>query len=401
MLKVKILSSIILTLWVFNIISTQSSSKNNFLKQPIVGAEKIDEYFPLIKNKNIALIVNHTSRIGKTHLVDSLIKLKVPIKKIFAPEHGFRGTMADGESIKDGIDVQTNLPIISLYGNHKKPTVSQLSDIDIVIFDIQDVGCRFYTYLSTLYLAMQSCAENGKTLILLDRPNPNGYFVDGPILEKKFESFVGMLPVPIVHGITFGEMTSMIVGENWLNCNKKLDLVIIKCSQYIHEKSPLYDYPIAPSPNLPTKQSILLYPSLCLFEGTEISVGRGTDKPFMVFGNPLLTKMKYQFTPKSIQNSINPPQKDKLCYGKDLSNMDIKSIISRKKIDLEPFFVAYHSYPNKDSFFLKTNYIDKLYGSDKFRKMILKGSDEKIIRATWENDLKAFLIKRKKYLLYP
>jgi len=388
-------------LWTYSFALTQSLQQNSSLKQPIIGAEKIDEYLPLIKNKNVALVVNHTSKIGITHLVDSLLNLRIKIKKIFAPEHGFRGTVADGETIKDGFDVQSNLPIISLYGNNKKPTESQMSDIDIVIFDIQDVGCRFYTYLSTLFLVMQSCAELEKKLILLDRPNPNGNFVDGPILDKKFESFVGMLPVPIVHGMTLGEMASMIVGENWLNCNKKLDFTIIKCSHYIHEKSPLYNYPIAPSPNLPTKLSILLYPSLCLFEGTEISVGRGTNKPFMIYGNPLLTKMKYTFTPKSIQSSVNPPQKDKLCYGKDLSNMDIKSIISRKKIDLEPFFEAYHSYPNKDSFFLKTNYIDKLYGSDKFRKMILNGSDEKIIRATWENDLKAFLIKRKKYLLYP
>lgn len=388
-------------LWTYSFALTQSLQQNSSLKQPIIGAEKIDEYLPLIKNKNVALVVNHTSKIGITHLVDSLLNLRIKIKKIFAPEHGFRGTVADGETIKDGFDVQSNLPIISLYGNNKKPTESQMSDIDIVIFDIQDVGCRFYTYLSTLFLVMQSCAELEKKLILLDRPNPNGYFVDGPILDKKFESFVGMLPVPIVHGMTLGEMASMIVGENWLNCNKKLDFTIIKCSHYIHEKSPLYNYPIAPSPNLPTKLSILLYPSLCLFEGTEISVGRGTNKPFMIYGNPLLTKMKYTFTPKSIQSSVNPPQKDKLCYGKDLSSLDVKNIISRKKIDLKPIFEAYHSYPKKDSFFLKTNYIDKLYGSDKFRKMILNGADEKMIRATWENDLKTYIFKRKKYLLYP
>lgn len=388
-------------LWTYSFALTQSLQQNSSLKQPIIGAEKIDEYLPLIKNKNVALVVNHTSKIGITHLVDSLLNHRIKIKKIFAPEHGFRGTVADGETIKDGFDVQSNLPIISLYGNNKKPTESQMSDIDIVIFDIQDVGCRFYTYLSTLFLVMQSCAELEKKLILLDRPNPNGYFVDGPILDKKFESFVGMLPVPIVHGMTLGEMASMIVGENWLNCNKKLDFTIIKCSHYIHEKSPLYNYPIAPSPNLPTKLSILLYPSLCLFEGTEISVGRGTNKPFMIYGNPLLTKMKYTFTPKSIQSSVNPPQKDKLCYGKDLSSLDVKNIISRKKIDLKPIFEAYHSYPKKDSFFLKTNYIDKLYGSDKFRKMILNGADEKMIRATWENDLKTYIFKRKKYLLYP
>lgn len=388
-------------LWTYSFALTQSLQQNSSLKQPIIGAEKIDEYLPLIKNKNVALVVNHTSKIGITHLVDSLLNLRIKIKKIFAPEHGFRGTVADGETIKDGFDVQSNLPIISLYGNNKKPTESQMSDIDIVIFDIQDVGCRFYTYLSTLFLVMQSCAELEKKLILLDRPNPNGYFVDGPILDKKFESFVGMLPVPIVHGMTLGEMASMIVGENWLNCNKKLDFTIIKCSHYIHEKSPLYNYPIAPSPNLPTKLSILLYPSLCLFEGTEISVGRGTNKPFMIYGNPLLTKMKYTFTPKSIQSSVNPPQKDKLCYGKDLSSLDVKNIISRKKIDLKPIFEAYHSYPKKDSFFLKTNYIDKLYGSDKFRKMILNGANEKMIRATWENDLKTYIFKRKKYLLYP
>lgn len=400
MMKKKLALSFFI-LWTYSFALTQSLQQNSSLKQPIIGAEKIDEYLPLIKNKNVALVVNHTSKIGITHLVDSLLNLRIKIKKIFAPEHGFRGTVADGETIKDGFDVQSNLPIISLYGNNKKPTESQMSDIDIVIFDIQDVGCRFYTYLSTLFLVMQSCAELEKKLILLDRPNPNGYFVDGPILDKKFESFVGMLPVPIVHGMTLGEMASMIVGENWLNCNKKLDFTIIKCSHYIHEKSPLYNYPIAPSPNLPTKLSILLYPSLCLFEGTEISVGRGTNKPFMIYGNPLLTKMKYTFTPKSIQSSVNPPQKDKLCYGKDLSSLDVKNIISRKKIDLKPIFEAYHSYPKKDSFFLKTNYIDKLYGSDKFRKMILNGADEKMIRATWENDLKTYIFKRKKYLLYP
>ena len=369
--------------------------------QPTIGAAQFNIYLSKLKNKKVALVVNHTSMVGKTHLVDTLLSLGVQIQKIFAPEHGFRGSVADGETINDGIDHKTKLPIISLYGNNKKPTEAQLSDIDVVIFDIQDVGCRFYTYLSTMFLVMDACADQEKTFVLLDRPNPNGHYFDGPILDKKFESFVGMLQIPAVHGLTLGEMAKMIVGENWLQSQKKLDLQVVKCLNYNHEDSPNYDYPIAPSPNLQTKLSLLLYPSLCFFEGTEISIGRGTDKPFMVYGNPLLTKMSYTFTPKSIPSSVNPPQKDKKCFGKDLSNSDIKIIAKEKKMNLSHFFEAYSSYPDKKHFFLSTNYIDKLYGSDNFRKMVIQGKTEKAIRATWEQDLKKYKTIRSKYLIYP
>jgi len=269
-----------------------------FMKPVAPGAHNFDGYLTHINEKRIAIVVNQTSVVGNTHLVDTLLKLNQKVKKIFAPEHGFRGDHGAGESVKSGIDVKTKLPIISLYGSHKKPTKEDLANIDVVVFDIQDVGARFYTYLSTMHYVMEACAENNIKMIVLDRPNPNGFYVDGPILEKAHSSFVGMHPIPIVHGMTLGELALMINGEGWLNNKVKADLTVIKVSNYHHNR--VYQLPVKPSPNLPSQASIYLYPSLCLFEGTNISVGRGTDKPFECFGKPGLKDVNYRFTPKSI-----------------------------------------------------------------------------------------------------
>lgn len=366
-----------------------AQSKNKI----ITGAEQIDKLLLLTKEKRVAVLVNNTSVIGRTHLVDSLLRLKVDIKKIFSPEHGFRGNVADGVEINDSIDTSTKLPIISLYGKNKKPTAAQLEGIDLVIFDIQDVGARFYTYISTLHYLMEACAENGKKIIVLDRPNPNASYVDGPVLDMTMKSFVGMHPIPIVYGLTIGELATMINGEGWLEGGKKCDLQIIALKNYDHRKK--YSLPIKPSPNLPNDHAIALYPSVCLFEGTVMSLGRGTKTPFEILGHPLLKNYIFKFKPETIPGmSKNPPQENKECYGVDLRNEKVKEGLSLKYL-----IKFYHEYPEQEKFF--NNYFNTLAGNKILKEQIKKGMNESDIKATWQKDLKAYKEKRKKYLLYP
>jgi uncharacterized protein YbbC (DUF1343 family) len=382
---------VLLNLWVATACaSTQTDAPKN-LK---TGAEQTNLYVSDLKGKTVALVVNHTSMIGTTHLADSLLSLGIKIKTIFAPEHGFRGTADAGEHVTNGIDKKTGLPIVSLYGTNKKPSVAQLEGIDVVIFDIQDVGARFYTYTSTMHYVMEACAEQSKKLLILDRPNPNGHYVDGQVLNKKFASFVGLNPVPVVHGCSVGELAQMINGEGWLAGNKKCNLQIIKCLGYKH--STAYNPPIATSPNLPNLQSMLLYPSICLFEGTEVSVGRGTDKQFQVIGSPNSKNGSFTFTPEDKPGAKNPPQKGKLCYGEDLSQID-----ARKQAFTLKYIIEYYQKSNdKAKFFSSPSFFDKLAGSDTTRKQIMAGMTETQIRASWKVDLDKYKTIRKKYLLY-
>jgi len=359
----------------------------------ITGAQQLNLLIPMLASQRTGIVVNHTSLIGKTHLADSLKARGVNLVKIFAPEHGFRGTADAGEEIKDGLDTKSGLPVVSLYGNNKKPTPEQLRDLDVIIFDIQDVGIRFYTYISTLHYVMEACAENGKKLIVLDRPNPNGQYVDGPIMEKQHMSFVGMHPIPIVHGLTMGELANMINGEGWLGENKSCNLEVITMKNWKHTDP--FSVPVKPSPNLPNDQAIKLYPSICLFEGTVISLGRGTPMPFQVIGHPDLKNMPFQFTPVSIDGmSKNPPLENKLCYGLDLQHVNVKP-----QIDLSYLISFYRAFPDKDKFF--NSYFEKLAGTSKLREQIRQGLDETQIRESWKEDLEKFVALRKKYLLYP
>jgi len=364
------------------------------------GANNIAKYLPLLKDKKVALVVNQSSMIDDGHLSDTLLNLDVNIVKIFAPEHGFRGVANAGEELKDGIDTKTGLPIISLYGKKEKPSEEDLKDVDVIVFDIQDVGVRFYTYISTMTYMMEAAAENNIQMIVLDRPNPNGHYIDGPMLEAKYKSFVGMLPIPVVYGMTMGELAMMINGENWLNNNVKCDLTVVECTNYTHMSH--YELPIAPSPNLQDFLAISLYPSLCFFEGTTASVGRGTDEPFKQIGHPKLKgKYSYSFTPKPNFGSKNPKHKNEVCYGVDLSNLEVKNFRFRGQIDLKWLVDFYTKLKTKDKFFLDNNWIDKLAGTDTLRKMILNGKSSEEIRESWQKDLNIFNEKRKKYLLYP
>ncbi|MCU0357803.1 MAG: DUF1343 domain-containing protein [Cyclobacteriaceae bacterium] len=359
----------------------------------LTGSEQLDVLLPKLGKQRVGIVVNHTSLVGKTHLADTLLKRGVELKKIFAPEHGFRGTADAGEEIKDGLDTRTGLPVVSLYGNNKKPSPEQLADIDIMVFDIQDVGVRFYTYISTLHYVMEACAENNKQLIVLDRPNPNGDYIDGPVLETKHTSFVGMHPIPIVHGLTVGELALMINGEGWLGTNKTCSIEVIPVKNW--KRSDRYSVPVKPSPNLPNDQAIRLYPSTCLFEGTVLSLGRGTQYPFQVIGHPDLKNMPYQFTPVSIEGmSKNPPLENKLCYGIDLREVPVKP-----QFDLSYLISMYQAFPDKDKFF--NNYFEKLSGTDALRQQIRSSQTEEQIRASWQKDLDVYKEKRKKYLLYP
>ncbi len=372
-------------MWVVMACDAQSS-------KVMVGAEQLDLLLPTLAGKRVALIVNQTSLVKKTHLTDTLKSRDVNIVKVFVPEHGFRGNAADGEPVNDSIDLKTGIALVSLYGKNFKPKPQQLTDVDIPIFDVQDVGARFYTYVSTLTYVMEACAENGKSLIVLDRPNPNGNYVDGPILQPAFKSMIGLHPVPIVHGLTIGEIAGMINGEGWLEGKKKCKLEIVKLKNWKHADE--YSLPVRPSPNLPNDQAIRLYPSICLFEGTVISLGRGTPMPFQVLGNPELKNMSFQFTPVAIKGfSIHPPLENKLCYG-----IDLRSVPVDRKLDLSYLFKFYQAFPDKEKFF--TNYFEKLVGNKELREQIKKGMTEDQIRATWKKGLDSYKEKRKKYLLY-
>ena len=355
----------------------------------VLGAERTDTYLPWLENKKVGIIGNQTSRIAGTHLVDSLLSLGIDIVKVFSPEHGFRGKADAGAKIEDGIDIKTGFPIISLYGNNKKPNHEQLKGIDILVFDIQDVGARFYTYISTLHYVMEAAAENNIPVIVLDRPNPNGHYIDGPILETAFQSFVGMHPIPIVHGMTMGEYAKMINGENWIA--KNCDLTIIEIENYTHRMA--YDLPIKPSPNLPNARAINLYPSLCLFEGTTISIGRGTDFPFQHFGAPYL-EIDYSFTPKSVEGSKFPKHENKTCFGTDLRFQE--NYLTA--INLNWIIETYKQCLEKENFF--NTFFDKLAGTDKLRLQIIEGKTTKEIKATWQKGLEEFKEMREEYLIY-
>ena len=373
---------------------TQTSTENNLIKP---GAERTDEYLKLLNNRRIAVVANQTSMIGNTHLVDSLLKLGVNIIKVFGPEHGFRGNAGAGEKVKDNTDIKTGLPVISLYGKHKKPTPGDLKDVDVVVFDIQDVGVRFYTYISTMTYVMEACAENGTDFIVLDRPNPHGGYIDGPVLEPDYSSFVGMHKVPVVHGMTVGEYARMVNGEGWLNNGVQCNLKVIKVGNYTHNS--YYKLPVPPSPNLPDMNAIELYPSLCFFEGTIISVGRGTGKPFQVIGHPGFTEGDYSFTPVDIPGAaMNPKYEGEKCYGFDLSGF-ADTIVFEKRLDLRWLIKMYDYFKGKDDFF--NSFFDKLAGTANLREQIISGLPEKEIRESWKPGLTGFNKIREKYLLYP
>jgi uncharacterized protein YbbC (DUF1343 family) len=375
------------------ILTSCFSQTSNEIK---TGDERTEEYLPLIKNKNIAIVANHTSLIKNTHLVDSLLNLGINITKVFSPEHGFRGTADAGVSIDDKTDKKTGLPVISLYGKNKKPKKEDLSDIDIVIFDIQEVGARFYTYISTMTYVLEACAENNIPVIILDRPNPNGFYVDGPVLEKKYKSFIGMHLVPVVHGLTTGEYAKMVNEEGWLKDGIKCDLNIIKCLNYDHTK--LYQLPVKPSPNLPSMNSIYLYPSLCFFEGTIISVGRGTNTPFELIGHPDFSDGDSTFYPKSFPGaSLNPPYKNIGCRGYYLK--DFFKEKDMNIIHLNLLIEMYDFFKDKNDFF--NSYFDRLAGTPELREQIIAGKSEEEIRKSWQEDIDRYKKIRKKYLLYP
>ena len=356
------------------------------------GADNSSLYLPLLKGKKVGVVTNQSGILtDKTHLVDFLLSKSIGVKQIFAPEHGFRGTADAGELIKDGKDSKTNLPIISLYGNNKKPKPEQLEGIDVMVFDLQDVGARFYTYISSLHYVMEACAENNIQLIVLDRPNPNGGIIDGPILEKENTSFVGMHKIPVLHGMTIGEYAKMINGEKWLKNEVQCDLKVIPCLNY--DRNMEYNLPVKPSPNLPNAQSINLYASLCFFEGTNVSVGRGTDKQFQIYGSPYLPKSDFSFTPKPNEGAKDPVYNGKVCFGEDLS--EIKKV---NQLELKWLLKAYNETSDKSKFF--NSFFIKLAGTTKLQEQIESGISEKEIRKSWENGLNEFRLMRKKYLIY-
>jgi len=357
------------------------------------GADQLDVVLSKLSGKRVALMVNHTAVIGDTHLADTLKSRGVNLVKIFGPEHGFRGTADAGEAIHDSIDAKTGVLVVSLYGKNYKATPQQLQDVDVVVFDIQDVGVRFFTYISSLHYLMEACAENNKALIILDRPNPNGSYVDGPVRKPEQKSFVGMHEIPIVHGMTIGEYARMINGEGWLKDQKVCSLDVVPLKNWKH--SDPYSLSLRPSPNLPNDHAIGLYPSTCLFEGTALSIGRGTQNPFEVTGHPDLKNQPYEFTPVSIQGmSKEPPLKNKTCYGLDMRNEKI-----RRYINLAPLITMYNAFPDKDKFFIP--YFDKLAGNTVLKDQIRAGMSEKAIRESWKEELDAFKAKRSRYLLYP
>lgn len=370
------------------------------------GAEQTEKYLPYLKGKRVGMVINPTSVIGETFSVDSLRSLGVNIVKLFGPEHGFRGDASAGVSVADNVDAKTGIPVISLYGKHHTPTVEDLKGIDVMIFDIQDVGVRFYTYINTLQRVMEACAENGKEVMILDRPNPNGFYVDGPILDPALKSGIGINPIPIVHGLTVAEYALMLNGEGWLKNKLKCKLNIIKVANYTHAAP--YVLPVKPSPNLNTQQSILLYPTLCLFEGTIISQGRGTTFPFTVLGNPdLKGKYKFFFVPVSIKGmSETPLHQDKPCYGLDLRKYNTNNFRKTGQINLKWLMELYKAYPYKEKFFdsKQSNQIgnfDKLAGTTLLKQQIIEGKSEEEIRQSWEPGLSQYRLMRKKYLLYP
>jgi len=426
LLKLKILLLLIATIFLSNCGSTENGTANKPTDQgtspvqtantvttkvnvqsdkfPIVGAERLDQYLSLLKGKTVGLVVNHTSTIGGAHLVDVLLDENILIKKIFAPEHGFRGKADAGELVADGKDARSGLPLISLYGQNKKPSVEMLSGLDILIFDIQDVGARFYTYISTMHYVMEACAENNKQFIVLDRPNPNGHYVDGPIRDDNHISFVGLDPLPIVHGMTVGELAQMMNGEGWLKNEVQCDLNVIPCLNYTHQTR--YALPIKPSPNLPNMNAIYLYPSLCLFEGTDVSIGRGTNDQFQVIGHPDFGKEDLDFkgtklvtfTPKTNEGSKHPKHEGEACNGIKFEEGFFARSDKTGRLHLEYLVAAYKVFPNKEKFFIP--FFETLAGTDKLRKQIVAGKSASDIRDSWGAELREFKEKRQAYLIY-
>ncbi|MBO9617994.1 MAG: DUF1343 domain-containing protein [Niabella sp.] len=370
------------------------------------GADQTEKYVPYLKGKRVAVMGNPTSVIGKRHLVDSLKSLGINIVKVFGPEHGFRGNASAGAKVKDEVDPATGISIISLYGPKNKPSKEDMADVDILVYDLQDVGVRFYTNINALARLMEACAENGKEMLILDRPNPNGYLIDGPVLDMKYKSGIGMFPIPMSHGLTVAEFAQMANGEGWLANKEKCKLKIIKVANYNHDMP--YVLPVKPSPNLNTQQSILLYPSTCMFEGTYINLGRGTQFPFTVLGSPELKgKYTFNFTPVSIKGMAETPLfMDQVCYGLDLRNYDVTKLRKSGKINLQWIIELYNASPHKEKFFdsklsREMGKIENLIGNGLFRQQIIDGKSEAAIRASWEPGLSDYKKMRKKYLLYP
>lgn len=361
-----------------------------------VGAEQTAEYLPLLAGKRVALLSNHTGRVGDKHTLDLLIEEGVDVTAVFAPEHGFRGTAGAGDHVSDAVDEKTGVPVLSLYnGRNARPSDGAMARFDILIVDLQDVGLRYYTYYITMYRMMDACADMEKEVIVFDRPNPNGYYVDGPVLDKQYKSGVGCLPIPVVHGMTMGELAGMINGEKWLPDGKQCNLKVIPCKNYTHQT--LYRLPVAPSPNLQTPLAVYLYPSTCYFEGTPVSLGRGTDKPFLCYGHPDYKGSDYSFTPRSMISAPKPPQQDKLCHGVDLSGISEEEAI-RKGVDLSYVIDAYHNLAIGEAFF--TPFFEKLIGVGYVRQLIMQGKSAEEIRACWKDDVEMFKQQRKPYLLY-
>lgn len=394
------------------VLSLGCTSKNLYTRSAVsnkaqlkTGAEQTDKYLPYLKGKRVAILANLTSVIGKTHLVDSLQKLGINVVKVFGPEHGFRGKASAGVKVADEIDAATGIPVISLYGPKNKPSKEDLADVDVMIYDLQDVGVRFYTNINALSRLMEACYENGKELLILDRPNPNAYLIDGPILDMKFKSGIGMFPIPISYGLTVAEFAQMANGEGWLKDKVKCKLRIIKVANYNHDMP--YTLPVSPSPNLNTQQAILLYPSTCLFEGTYINHGRGTYFPFTVLGSPELKgKYEFSYTPTGIKGMAETPLfMNQVCYGLDLRKYDVEELRNKKQINLQWMMELYKASPHKEKFFNsklsnQMGVIEKLTGSALFRQQIIDGKSEKEIRESWEPGLTQYKEMRKKYLLY-
>ncbi|MCX2742513.1 DUF1343 domain-containing protein [Mangrovivirga sp. M17] len=385
-----LLRNIIFNTILFLLLACNLQSQEKFA----TGAERTSQYFHLLKDKKVGLVVNASSLVNEVHLIDTLLSADINVSKIFAPEHGLRGTADAGEVIKDGIDQKSGLPVYSLYGKNKKPSQEMLEGLDVVIFDIQDVGVRFYTYISTMHYVMEACAEANIPLMILDRPNPNGHYIDGPVLEPKYSSFVGMHPIPIVHGLTVAELARMINGEGWLENKDQCALQIIPMSGYTHSMP--YELPVKPSPNLPNKTSIAWYPTLCLFEPTNISVGRGTYEPFQIYGAPIEGFGPYKFTPVSIEGmSKYPKHENKTCYGYNLENKPLP-----QEIRMDLIIEAYNKYPEINNFFTSEGFFIKLSGTDKLLKQIKEGKSAEEIKDSWREDLKNYKELRKRYLLY-
>ena len=373
--------------------SSQIQAQEN---RVIPGDEQTDAYLPLLKNQRVAIFSNHTGMIGQQHLLDVLLEKEVKVTAIFSPEHGFRGKADAGEHVSSTKDAQTGVPILSLYdGKSKKPSAASMQQFDVLVVDIQDVGLRFYTYYISMCRLMDACAEHGRRMIILDRPNPNGHYVDGPVLDMKYKSGVGWLPIPVVHGMTLGELARMVNGEGWLPGKRKCKLTVIPCLNYTHQTP--YRLPIAPSPNLPNMKAIYLYPSICLFEGTPISLGRGTDLPFQVYGHPQMKGYDYRFTPRSVPGAKNPPLLNQPCLGVNLSTKSEEEL-RQLGLDLNYVIDAYHHLNLGDRFF--TPFFNLLIGNSTVRQMIQAGKSAEEIKATWQPDVEQFKKQRKPYLLY-